>query len=139
MKKEHERISRHAPSRGRGVTRRYVLTGALAVGAGGVAWWLAWPESHAGGISTDRYGDRIQTLPRGSLPEFARSGGPEVEQVYRFAVEQGMPSSPFLVDARRSATITTGTATSSASTGTGPSPTRATGRPEPCAWASRVT
>lgn len=89
MKKEDERISKHAPSRGGGVTRRYVLTAALAVGASGVAWWLAWPESHAGGITTDRYGDRIQTLPRGSLPEFARSGGLEVEQIYRFAVEQG--------------------------------------------------
>lgn len=57
--------------------------------AGGIAWWLVWPKSDAGGITTDSHGDQFQTMPRGSLPEFARSGGPEVEQVYRFAVEQG--------------------------------------------------
>ena len=35
--------------------------------AGGITWWLAWPKSDAGGITTDRYGDRLETLPRGSL------------------------------------------------------------------------
>lgn len=71
------------------VTRRYVLTGALAVAAGGVTWWLAWPKSDAAGITTDSHGDQFQTMPRGLFPEFARAGGPEVEQIYRFAVEQG--------------------------------------------------
>jgi len=86
---EQTRMSGRAPSRGRTVKRRYVLTGAVAMAAGGVVWWLASPQSGTGGVTTDQYGDRVQTLPRGPLPEFARSGGPEVEQVYRFALEQG--------------------------------------------------
>lgn len=86
---EQTRMSGRAPSGGRTVKRRYVLTGVLAVAAGGVTWWLASPQSDAGRITTDRYRDRVQTLPRGPLPEFARTGGPEVEQVDCFALEQG--------------------------------------------------
>ena len=66
-----------------------MLTGALALAAGSAAWWLARSDSGAGGVTTDRYGDRNQVLPRGQLPEFARAGGPDVERVYQFAVEQG--------------------------------------------------
>jgi hypothetical protein len=44
-------------------------------------------SSGAGPVTTDRYGDRVQTVGRGELPEFVR-GAPEVANIYRFATEQ---------------------------------------------------
>ena len=43
-------------------------------------------ESLAGPVTTDRYGDMVQTVPRGELPEFAR-GVPDTGSVYRFATD----------------------------------------------------
>ena len=43
-------------------------------------------EALAGPVTTDRYGDRVQTVPRGELPEFAR-GVPDTASVYRFATD----------------------------------------------------
>jgi hypothetical protein len=34
-------------------------------------------------------GDLLETVPRGELPSFARTGGPKVEAVYRYAVAHG--------------------------------------------------
>ena len=46
-------------------------------------------RAEAGPVTTDQYGDQNQTLPRRELPDFARSRGPKVAELYRFAVEQG--------------------------------------------------
>lgn len=43
-------------------------------------------EALAGPVTTDQYGDRVQTVPRGELPEFAR-GEPATGSVYRFATD----------------------------------------------------
>ena len=40
----------------------------------------------AGPMTTDRYWDMVQTVPRGELPEFAR-GLPSTGSVYRFATD----------------------------------------------------
>ena len=40
----------------------------------------------AGPVTTDSYGDRVQTVPRGQLPEFAREV-PDTGGVYRFATD----------------------------------------------------
>lgn len=40
----------------------------------------------AGLVTTDRYGDMVQTVPRGDVPEFARES-PDVGSVYRFATD----------------------------------------------------
>lgn len=56
------------------------ITGGLLLKADPVA---------AGPVTTDRYGDQNQTLPRKELPEFAKSRGPNVSGNYRYAAEQG--------------------------------------------------
>ena len=43
-------------------------------------------EALAGPVTTDRYGDRVQTILRGQLPEFAREV-PDTGSVYRFATD----------------------------------------------------
>lgn len=43
-------------------------------------------EALAGPVTTDRYGDKVQTVPRGQLPEFAREV-PDTGSVYRFATD----------------------------------------------------
>lgn len=43
-------------------------------------------ESLAGPVTTDRYGDKIQTVPRGDLPEFVQ-GLPDASRLYRFATD----------------------------------------------------
>ena len=53
-----------------------VLSGAVSV-----------RESQAGPVTTDRYGDKVQTVPRGELPEFAREA-PDIGSVYRFATDR---------------------------------------------------
>ena len=40
----------------------------------------------AGPVTTDRYGDRVESVPRGELPEFAR-GVPDTGSLYRFATD----------------------------------------------------
>ena len=57
-----------------------VLGGLVLSGAASVR------ETLAGPVTTDRYGDRVQTVPRGQLPEFAR-GVPDAGSVYRFATD----------------------------------------------------
>ena len=66
------------------LSRRDVIFRLLAgVGLGGAIFLR---ESVAGPATTDRYGDKVQTVPRGELPEFAR-GIPSAGSVYRFATE----------------------------------------------------
>jgi Protein of unknown function with PCYCGC motif len=75
-----------------GITRRRVLTQltcALSVTAtgGSLARWAsaaAEPPQR-----TTPSGDLLETVPRGELPSFARTGGPTVEAVYRYAVARG--------------------------------------------------
>ncbi len=57
-----------------------VLGGLVLAGAASVR------ESQAGPVTTDRYGDKVQTVPRGELPEFAREV-PDTAGVYRFATD----------------------------------------------------
>jgi hypothetical protein len=70
-------------------TRRGFLYGAGATAVVAVAAWQLWPA--AGGpatsVTTDAIGDKVQTLPRGQLPEFAAT--PDVQRLYRYAVEHG--------------------------------------------------
>ena len=63
--------------------RRTFVHGAAAT----EATLLAPGRSIGGPVTTDEIGDRVQTLPRDRLPEFA--GGPEVQRLYRYAVEHG--------------------------------------------------
>ncbi len=67
--------------------RRHVLVGLLGgllAGSG-----VGAREALAGPVTTDEYGDQNQTLPRRELPQFATSRGLNVQELYRFAVEQG--------------------------------------------------
>ena len=66
--------------------RRAFLYGA---GAAAVAAWQTWPtrSGTAAPVTTDEIGDQVQTLPRGQLPEFARTG--KIQRLYRYAVEHG--------------------------------------------------
>ena len=43
-------------------------------------------ESLAGLVTTDQYGDKIQTVLGGQLPDFVR-GEPDASRLYRFATE----------------------------------------------------
>jgi hypothetical protein len=58
---------------------------ALTILAGVGGWYGTRPSSAAGGVSVDRYGDQLQTVPAGQLPVFAMRGGPRVAEPYRFA------------------------------------------------------
>ncbi len=69
------------------LNRRQWLLSALGTLAAGAL--SARRHASAGPVTVDQYGDQVQTLPRGQLPGFARSGGPDVERLYRFALEQG--------------------------------------------------
>lgn len=72
--------------------RPRIMTGALAlvVLAGGGLWCLARQNRSIGEVSTDQYGDRVQTVKAGQLPVFAREAGAKVLETYRFASsEQG--------------------------------------------------
>jgi len=55
---------------------------ALALVAGGGAWWLRAGEST---VTIDEIGDRVQTVRRGELPVFVERA--EVAALYRFAAE----------------------------------------------------
>ena len=75
------------PASPEGAGRREFLSQATRGTAALVAAWLVSPAAAtAGPVTTDQYGDNVQTLPRGQLPEFAR-GSPGIGSVYRFAVD----------------------------------------------------
>lgn len=75
------------PASPEGAARREFLSRAACGTAVLVTAWLLRPRAApAGPVTTDQYGDKIQTLPRGELPEFAR-GSAGVSSVYRFAID----------------------------------------------------
>jgi hypothetical protein len=63
--------------------RALILVLALAMLAGGVAWWLS---ASAQPVTVDSIGDENQTLGRGQLPVFAAKG--EAAKLYTFALEK---------------------------------------------------
>jgi uncharacterized protein with PCYCGC motif len=75
-----------------GIARRRFLTqmslglGVVALG-GSFAWWGSAPAGPTQRKTPS--GDLLETVPQGGLPTFARTGGPTVEAVYRYAVEHG--------------------------------------------------
>ena len=72
-----------------GIARRRFLTQltcALSVSAAGAWWTSAFAEPPRRKTPS---GDLLETVLRGELPSFARKGGPEVEEVYRYAAEHG--------------------------------------------------
>jgi hypothetical protein len=75
-----------------GMARRRFLTqmslglGVTALG-GSFVWWAF--ASAAPSQRKTPSGDLLETVPRGELPSFARTGGPKVEAVYRYAVTYG--------------------------------------------------
>ena len=68
------------------ISRRELLFGALGVLVDATTRIRG---AAAGPVTTDQYGDQNQTLPRRQLPDFAKSGGPKVQEAYRFAVDHG--------------------------------------------------
>jgi hypothetical protein len=80
-------MTRRAPPRR--TTRRRFPYGAGAALVAGVAGWQLWPQRTiaVGPVTTDAIGDQVQTLPRGQLPEFARTD--ELRRLYGYAVEHG--------------------------------------------------
>jgi Protein of unknown function with PCYCGC motif len=60
--------------------------GVTALG-GSPAWWASAPAEPPQQKTPS--GDLLETVARGELPSFARKGGPQVEAVYRYAVEHG--------------------------------------------------
>lgn len=70
-----------------GLTRRDALLRVLGVLV--ASGMLSAPDAGAGPVTIDQFGDQLQTLPRRGLPDFARSRGPSVGEVYRFALEHG--------------------------------------------------
>lgn len=58
---------------------------ALVALMGGGFWYVSQRDSHAAGVTRDRYGDLVQTVEVGQLPVFAREAGGDVAEVYRFA------------------------------------------------------
>ena len=64
------------------MTRTRGLALALALLAGGVAWWLS---AAAQPVTVDSIGDENQTLARGKLPVFAAKG--DGAKLYTFALE----------------------------------------------------
>lgn len=65
--------------------RQFLRDAGLALAAGGRPL-LAARSAGAGPVTIDRYGDRVQTVGRGDLPEFVRQS-PEIASVYRFATD----------------------------------------------------
>lgn len=43
----------------------------------------------AGPVSRDAIGDKVQTLPKGELPQFAGPETPDTRRLYQYAVEHG--------------------------------------------------
>jgi hypothetical protein len=69
--------------------RRTFLYGTGAIAVAAIPAWQLWPARRgtASPVTTDAIGDQVQTLPRGQLPEFARSPG--IGRLYRYAVDRG--------------------------------------------------
>ena len=69
------------------ISRRTLLSGA-ALAVTGIA--LATPRrGTAGPVTLDEIGDRVQTVPKGQLPEFAELRDPSVRRAYQHAVHRG--------------------------------------------------
>ena len=64
-----------------------VLTGLVLASAGGL--WLWGNRSADAQVVRDEVGDYVETLPKGQLPAFARSGTQDHTPLYRYAVEHG--------------------------------------------------
>jgi hypothetical protein len=71
------------------MNRRGFLYGGAAALAGGLTAGALLAGRPAGGapVTVDEIGDRVQTLPKGQLPEFASSR--DQQALYRYAVEHG--------------------------------------------------
>jgi len=75
-----------------GIARRRFLTQlTCALGVTSTGGSLAWRASAAAQPPQRKTpsGDLLETVPRGELPSYARTGGPTVEAVYRYAVAHG--------------------------------------------------
>ena len=69
------------------LSRRELLLGVLnTVAISGVVGIQA---ASAGPVTVDQFGDQVQTLPRGEIPDFAKSAGPRVQEAYRYALTRG--------------------------------------------------
>ena len=69
------------------MNRRTFVYAVGMTAAAGLAAWEPWPTATAGSVTTDSIGDQVQTLPKGQLPDFSRTG--EIQRLYRYAVEHG--------------------------------------------------
>ena len=65
------------------ISRRNVVYGLLI--AAGAATPLV--RAIAGPVTTDQIGDKVQTQPKGQLPDFATT--PELRPLYQYAIEHG--------------------------------------------------
>lgn len=61
---------------------RVAVGAALVLAAGATAWWIA---ADAQQVTIDSIGDRVQTLPRGTLPVFADTA--DLQRLYAFAAQ----------------------------------------------------
>jgi hypothetical protein len=59
----------------------------LGIVASGMGLLVSSERVLAGGVSRDAIGDQVQTLPKGELPEFARTS--DTRRLYQFAVDHG--------------------------------------------------
>lgn len=67
--------------------RSFLYGGAAVLAAGGVGVLLAGRPAGSTPVTIDEIGDKVQTLPKGQLPEFAST--PDQQTLYRYAVEHG--------------------------------------------------
>jgi hypothetical protein len=69
--------------------RRFLTQMSLGLGVatlgGSLVWWASAPAEPTQRKTPS--GDLLETVPLGELPSFARTRGPKVEAVYRYAVE----------------------------------------------------
>ena len=65
--------------------RRTFLHAATVTGAVFILPRPSW----SGPVTIDAIGDRVQTLPKGQLPDFAGPSLPRIHQLYAYAVEHG--------------------------------------------------
>jgi Protein of unknown function with PCYCGC motif len=89
-RRRRQQSARHGHRhRGSRTGRRAFLYGAGAATIAGLAGWQLWwtAGSNAGAVTTDAIGDKVQTLPKDQLPEFAAGG--DLGRLYRYAVEHG--------------------------------------------------
>jgi Protein of unknown function with PCYCGC motif len=67
--------------------RSFLYGGAAVLAAGGAGVLLAGRPAGSTPVTIDEIGDKVQTLPKGQLPEFAST--PDQQTLYRYAVEHG--------------------------------------------------